>query len=69
MDSHINPEQKPQGTYTFEDFIAFHGIQLYAVQFPRELEHRLYDKLMAQIFDIGNKVKIIVNEDEEKIEL
>ncbi len=66
----MNPESKQEiGAYTFEDFINFHGIQLYGVKFPRELEHRLFDKLTAQVFDIGNKVKIIVNEDEEKTEL
>lgn len=29
----------------------------------------MFEKLQQQVFDIGYKVKIVVNEDEEKIEL
>lgn len=42
---------------------------MYSVKFPKELERLLYDKLKARTFDIGKKVKIIVDEEEEKIEL
>ena len=71
--NHSSPdklEMAPASTpVSFDDFIAFHGIQLYAVKFPRDLERKLYDKLTNVAFDIGNKVKIMVNEEEERIEL
>jgi len=42
---------------------------MYAVKFPKQLERSLYDKLKGKVFDIGKKVKIVVDEEEEKIEL
>lgn len=54
----------------FNQFLQFHSIQLYGVQFPRSLERKLYDKLKQEaVFDIGFKVKIMVDNDEEKVEL
>jgi len=39
------------------------------MQFPRELERKLYEKLKNDTFDIGFKVKLMVDEEEEKIDL
>lgn len=49
--------------------MAFHGLQLYAIQFPKELEKKLYEKLRQEIFDIGFKVKILVDNEEERVDL
>ena len=49
--------------------MAFHGLQLYAIQFPKDLEHKLFAKLKEEIFDIGFKVKIIVDNEEERVDL
>lgn len=53
----------------FDKFIAFHGLQLYAIQFPKALEKKLYEKLKQEIFDIGFKVKIIVDNEDERVDL
>lgn len=53
----------------FKKFMEFHAIQLYAVQFPKGLERKLYEKLKNDTFDIGFKVKMMVDEEEEKIDL
>jgi hypothetical protein len=53
----------------FKKFMDFHAIQLYAVQFPRELEKKLFEKLKNDTFDIGFKVKMMVDEEEQRIDL
>jgi len=39
------------------------------VQFPKELERNLFNKLRKEVFDMGLKVKIMVNEEEGQTEL
>lgn len=39
------------------------------MKFPKELEKKLYEKLTKQVFDIGKKVKIVVDQGQEKVEL
>lgn len=53
----------------YKQFLAFHEIQLYAIQFPPSLYPSLYEKLKKEIFDIGFKVKIMVDPEEDKIDL
>jgi hypothetical protein len=53
----------------FKKFMEFHELQLYGIQFPKSLERKLYDKLKGEVFDIGFKVKIMVDEEEERSEL
>ena len=54
---------------SFDNFLAFHGLQLYAIQFPPSLHQKLYDKLKQEVFDIGFKVKLIVNQQDEHVDL
>ena len=53
----------------FRRFKEFHEVQLYGIQFPQTLMKSLYDKLTGEVFDIGFKVKIMVDQEEEKIDL
>jgi len=53
----------------FKKFMQFHELQLYGIQFPKALERKLFDKLRNEVFDIGSKVKIMVDEEEERTEL
>lgn len=53
----------------FTKFKNFHALQLYGIQFPPALERKLFDKLKGEIFDIGFKVKIMVDHEEEKVDL
>lgn len=56
--------------FDIEEFKAFskvHVAQLDAVGFPRALHSRLYQKLKNEEFDIGTKVKLIIDKDSEKI--
>lgn len=53
----------------FKKFMDFHELQLYGIQFPKSLERKLYEKLKGEVFDIGFKVKIMVDEEEERSEL
>ena len=53
----------------FKKFMQFHELQLYGIQFPKALERKLFDKLRNEVFDIGTKVKIMVDEEEERTEL
>lgn len=45
----------------FKKFMQFHELQLYGIQFPKALERKLFDKLRNEVFDIGTKVKIMVD--------
>jgi hypothetical protein len=42
---------------------------MYSVQLPQALERKLYEKLKGDVFDIGFKVKMMVDEEEEKMDL
>jgi hypothetical protein len=53
----------------FKKFMEFHELQLYGIRFPKSLERSLYDKLKGDIFDIGFKVKIMVDQEEHKVDL
>jgi tubulin--tyrosine ligase-like protein 12 len=66
----VAPQQEAQlNEEEYNKFIEFHKIQLYAVKFPEQLEKSLFEKLTHESFDIGSKVKIIANEEEESIHL
>jgi hypothetical protein len=45
----------------------FHGPQLTAMGFPPSLHPRLFTKLKFADFDLGPKVQIVEDEDEEQI--
>ena len=56
--------------FDHEEFKAFgtsHMSQLEAIGFPKNLQSRLYQKLKAQEFDIGTKVKIVIDKDAGKM--
>ena len=58
-----------QDEQDFQNFMKFHEIQMYAVQLPTGLDRKLYEKLKSEVFDIGFKVKIMVDHEEEKLNL
>jgi hypothetical protein len=47
--------------------MAVHGAQLESIGFPKDLNSRLYQKLRAQEFDIGTRVKIIIDKEVGKM--
>ena len=49
-----------------KDFLSSHELQLYGMQFPKELEEKLYTKLKYEIFDISNYFEIMDNQDENR---
>ena len=56
-------EEKVEG---FKDFLSAHELQLYGMQFPKELEEKLYTKLKYEIFDVANYFEIMDNQDENR---
>lgn len=60
---------KTEEDLAFEKFMQFHELQLYGIQFPKSLERKLFDKLKQEIFDIGFKVKIMVDNEDDRIDL
>ena len=54
-------------TEEYDAFLKTHKPQLESVDFPKALYTRLYQKLKADTFDIGTKVKIIIDKDNEKM--
>ena len=49
-----------------KDFLSAHELQLYGMQFPKELEEKLYTKLKYEIYDVANYFEIMDNQDENK---
>ena len=47
-------------------FLSAHELQLYGMQFPKELEEKLYTKLKYEIFDVSNYFEIMDNQDENR---
>jgi hypothetical protein len=42
-----------------EAFVEAHGAQLEAIQFPKQLIPRLYEKLAGEVFDAGGRPLLI----------
>ena len=59
----IKEEEKISG---IKEFLSAHELQLYGMQFPKELEEMLYTKLKYEIFDISNYFEIMDNQDENR---
>ena len=49
-----------------KNFLSAHELQLYGMQFPKELEEKLYTKLKYEIFDASNYFEIMDNQDENR---
>ena len=49
-----------------KEFLSAHELQLYGMQFPKELEEKLYTKLKYEIYDVANYFEIMDNQDENK---
>ena len=49
-----------------KDFLSAHELQLYGMQFPKELEQKLYTKLKYEIFDCQHYFEIMDNQDENR---
>ena len=49
-----------------KEFLSSHELQLYGMQFPKELEEKLYTKLKYEIFDVTNYFEIMDNQDENR---
>ena len=56
-------EEKVEG---MKDFLASHELQLYGMQFPKELEENLFTKLKYEIFDASHYFEIMDNQDEDR---
>jgi tubulin--tyrosine ligase-like protein 12 len=50
-------------------FLEFHAPQMKAMDLPPTLHRRLFNKVKFADFDIGEKVQIVVDEDDEKVYL
>ena len=49
-----------------KDFLSAHELQLYGMQFPKELEQKLFTKLKYEIFDSQHYFEIMDNQDENR---
>ena len=49
-----------------KDFLSAHELQLYGMQFPHELEEKLFTKLKYEIFDAQHYFEIMDNQDENR---
>jgi hypothetical protein len=58
-----------QSDKDFEDWKNFHQLQLDAIGLPETLHRKLFQKLKFEDFDISQSVKIILDQDEERINL
>lgn len=54
------------GIQGMNEFLSSHELQLYGMQFPKELEEKLYTKLKYEIFDTQNYFEIMDNQDEDR---
>jgi len=80
MDKDLNPEENKQDkqfkqeetkegnresfTKELADFYEAHNLQLYGMNFPKELVEKLYFKLKYEAFDSGNYFDVLDNQDE-----
>ena len=64
----MSEENKPleENVEGFKEFLSAHELQLYGMQFPKELEEKLYTKLKYEIFDTSNYFEIMDNQDENR---
>ena len=53
----------------FEAFLEFHGPQLKAMGYPQSLERRLFAKLKFEDYDLGEKVQMMFDEDDDRMYL
>lgn len=49
----------------FTEFLKFHGPQLTAMGLPPTLHQRLFTKLKFADFDLGPKVQILIDEEDD----
>ena len=59
-------QEKEENIEGIKEFLSAHELQLYGMQFPKELEEMLYTKLKYEIFDISNYFEIMDNQDENR---
>ena len=62
----IKKEENEETIIGIKDFLSAHELQLYGMQFPKELEEKLYTKLKYEIFDAQNYFEIMDNQDENR---
>ena len=60
------PEETEEKIEGMKDFLSAHELQLYGMQFPHELEEKLYTKLKYEIFDAQHYFEIMDNQDENR---
>ena len=53
----------------YQAFIAFHGPQLKAMGLPETLHRRIFAKLKFNDFDFGERVQMIIDEDDDQMYL
>lgn len=58
-----------QSDKDFEEWKVFHKFQLDAIGLPESLHRKLFQKLKFEDFDINQSVKIILDQDEDRINL
>ena len=51
----------------FQTFSKFHGVQLRALGVPINLHYQVYQKLTSNVFDIGEKVQLVLDQEAEKM--
>ena len=61
-----NENQSDSKWKEFDDFYSSHELQLYGMQFPKELSEKLFVKLKNEIFDTDNFFEIFDNQDENR---
>ena len=59
-------QEKEENIEGIKEFLSAHELQLYGMQFPKELEEKLYTKLKYEIFDASNYFEIMDNQDENR---
>ena len=60
------PEETEEKIEGMKDFLSAHELQLYGMQFPHELEEKLFTKLKYEIFDAQHYFEIMDNQDENR---
>ena len=58
-----------QADRDFEEWLAFHKPQLEKINLPESLHRKLFQKLKFEDFDIFQTAKIILDQDEERVNL
>ena len=65
-DASKKPEETEEKIEGMKDFLSAHELQLYGMQFPHELEEKLFTKLKYEIFDAQHYFEIMDNQDENR---